>query len=99
MVEHRRVQKKLEEDSLEMREQRIKAVHRVEELQKKLKDSELSREAAEAKLSKEIRFMEQNLAIRERELKCRLASAEEAHIGSMQELRDLLNAQYRLGAK
>jgi len=99
MVEHRRLQKKLEEDSLELRDQRIKAVNRAEELQHKLRESELSREAAEAKLAKEVKFMEQNQAIREKELKCRLASAEEAHIGSMQELRDLLNAQYRLGAK
>ncbi len=98
-MEHRRLQKRLEQDSLELREQRIKAVNRAEELQQKLKDSELSREAAEAKLTKEIKFMEQNQAIKEKELKCRLASAEEAHIGSMQELRDLLNTQYRLGAK
>lgn len=97
--DHRRWQRKVEEESQQLREQRMKAIARADELQQRLRVSEQAKEAAELRLSKEVNSLTQKQAVKEKETIYRLESAEEAHYKSIQELRDLLTAQYRLGAK
>ena len=97
--DHRKWQRAVEEESQQLREQRMKAIARADELQQRLRVSDQSRKDAELRLTKEVASLKQRQIVKEKEMAYRLESAEEAHYKSIQELRDLLTAQYKFGAK
>ncbi len=97
--EHRKWQKQVQEESTLLRKQKIKAMSHADEFQQKVRHSEQGKEAAELKLVQEISAMAQRQEMREKEMAYRLESCEEAHQKSIQELRQLLTAQHRVGAK
>ena len=96
---HQAWKRKVEEEAKQLREQRMDAIVRVDELQQRLRVSEQTMEAAELRLTKELVALEQRQNIKEKEIIYHIGNAEEAHSKSIQELRDLLTAQYKLGAK
>lgn len=97
--EHRRWQRQVQEEGQKLREQKIKAMAETDGLKQKLRQSNQAKEAAEMRLVQELASMERKQEVREREIKYRLESAEEAHHKSIQELRGLLAAQHKVGAK
>ena len=70
-----------------------------DEIQQKLRASEQVKEATEIKLMKELGCLQQKLEMKQKEMTYRLESSEEAHQKSIQELKDLLASQHRVGAK
>lgn len=97
--EHRKWQKQVQEESQQLREQKIKTMAHADELQHRLRSSEQAKEAAEMKLVQELTSLEHRQEVREREMAYRLESAEMAHQKSIQELRSLLTVQHRVGTK
>lgn len=97
--EHRKWQKQVQAESQDLREQKIKAMGQVDELKQKLRKSEQAKEAAEMKRVQELATLEQRQEMKGKEMGYRLESSEEAHRKSIQELRNLLTAQHRVGAK
>lgn len=86
-------------ESHDLREKKIKAMGQADDLKQKLRVSEKAREAAEMKRVQELATQEQKQEMRAKEIVYRLESSEEAHCKSIQELRNLLTAQHRVGAK
>ena len=68
-------------------------------LQQQMRTSEQAKEAVELKLVQEVTMLERKFEVKEKELTCRLQSAEEVHQKSIQELRGLLRNQHRVGTK
>lgn len=97
--EHRRWQRRVQEEAQKLREEKLKAMSESSNLQQQLRASEQAREAAELKLVQEVTALEKKCELREKELNCRLQSSEEAHQKSIYELRGLLKAQHRVGTK
>ena len=97
--EHRKWQKQVQEDSQNLREQRMKALSQIDNLKQKLRVSEGAKEAAEVKLVQELATLEHKLEVREKDMSYRLESCEGSHRKSIHELRNLLTAQHRVGAK
>lgn len=97
--EHRQWQKKFQEDSERLREEKVKAMARASELEQRLKQAKQAKEAESLKTVRELTALEQKQEVREKELAYRLEGSEEAHQKSIQELRNLLAAQHRVGAR
>lgn len=97
--EHRKWQKQVQEDSQNLREQRMKALSQIDNLKQKLRVSEQAKEAAEMKLVQELDTLEHKLEVREKDMAYRLESCEGSHRKSIHELRNLLTSQHRVGAK
>lgn len=97
--EYRKRQKKFVEEMEQLKEDKMKLMNQCEEFQQKLRLSDQSREAAQLKLIRELATLAQRHDMKEKELLVRLESSEEAHRKSAQELRDLLSAQHRVGAR
>lgn len=97
--QHRKWQKQVQAESHDLREQKIKAMGQADDLKQRLRVSEQAREATEMKRVQELATQEQRQEMREKEMVYRLESSEEAHRKSIQELRNLLIAQHRVGAK
>ena len=97
--DHRNSQRRVQEEIQQFQQQKISLIGENKELQQKLRQSEHAREAVEMKLIKETSELNQRRNTAERELVCRLESSEEAHQRSIQELRELMASQYRVGAR
>lgn len=97
--EHRKWQKQVQGESQELREQKIKALGEVDSLKQRLRLSEQAKEAAEVKLVQEMGTLERRQEMKEKEMVYRLESSEDTHRKSIQELRNLLTAQHRVGTK
>ena len=97
--EHRKWQREVQAESQDLREQKIKAMGQVDELTQRLRKSEQAKEAAEMKRVQELATLEQRQEMKGKEMVYRLESSEDAHRKSIQELRNLLTAQHRVGAK
>ncbi len=97
--EHRKWQKQVQEASQDLREQKIKALGQADSLKQKLRLSEQARETAEMKLVQGLATLERKQEVKEKEMVYRLESSEEAHGKSIQELRNLMTAQHRVGTK
>lgn len=68
-------------------------------LKQKLRLSQQGKEAAELRLLQELATLERKQGVKEKEMRYRLESSEEAHQKSIQELRNLLTAQHKVGTK
>lgn len=97
--DHRKWKQRMEEECQQLREQRLTSAGRCDELQQRLRATEKAREAAERRLDKEVAVLAQRHALHEKELLFRLEASEEAHWKSVQELRELLTAQHRVGTR
>ncbi|XP_065828624.1 sodium channel and clathrin linker 1-like isoform X2 [Oscarella lobularis] len=82
-----------------MREERFKLLGDLEGLQHRLKTAEQAKEAAERKIAREAAAWQQRHDLKEKEFGQRLEGSGEAHRQTSQELRHLLSAQQRIGAK
>lgn len=89
----------MQEESEKLREQKIKAMGDADNLKQRLRQSLQGKEAAELRLLQELAAMERKQEVKEREVRYRLESSEEAHQKSIQELRSLLTAQHKVGTK
>ena len=97
--EHRKWQRQVQEEGQQLREARMRVAAKCEELQRRVGQVEEERDAMERKLNKECTAQVQHLELKEKEALYRLHSSEQVHQKAIQELRDALTSQQRIGAR
>ena len=97
--EYRKRQKRFIEEMEQLKSDKMKLMTECEEIQHKLRESDQSKEAIELRLVGELATLAQRHNMKEKELVYRLESVEETHRKSVQQLRDMLSAQHRVGAR
>ncbi|BFZ15114.1 hypothetical protein BsWGS_18152 [Bradybaena similaris] len=80
-------------------EDRMDSVNKLNDMDKKLLESQQERDAAYRKFMKELALIEQEEHVRVREMEVKLQTTEDAHRQTVTELRNLLTAQQRMSAR
>ncbi|XP_062518742.1 sodium channel and clathrin linker 1-like isoform X3 [Corticium candelabrum] len=94
----RRLQSR-DQECEQLRDERIKLLGDLDQTNRQARTAEQSREAMERKLAQEVATLQQQQAIKEKEFSHQLENSGDAHRQNTHELRQLLTAQRRIGAK
>ncbi|XP_068701911.1 sodium channel and clathrin linker 1-like isoform X1 [Montipora foliosa] len=91
--------KDLEEENEEISESRIQLIDEIDKLKRELLSATQVKENAQHQCVTEVETLKQQHELREKEFETRLRSVEETNRRSVNELRDMLTAQQKLGAQ
>jgi len=97
--ELRRRIKQLEEENEEISDNRLQLIDEIDKQKRELLSARQAKEAAEHQCVTEVDSLKQQHEIREREFESRLRNVEEMNRRSVNELREMLTAQQKLGAQ
>ncbi|KAL9973731.1 hypothetical protein ACROYT_G020221 [Oculina patagonica] len=96
--ELRRRIKQLEEENEEISDNRLQLIDEIDKQKRELLSATQAKEAAEHQCITEVASLKQQHELREREFESRLRNVEEMNRQSVNELREMLNGQQKLGA-
>lgn len=97
--ELKRRMKQLEEENEEISDNRLQLIGEIDKQKRELLQAKQAKEAAEHQCTLEVSSLNQRFEQREREFESRLRNVEEMNRQSVNELRDMLNGQQKLGAQ
>lgn len=97
--ELKRRMKQLEEENEEISDNRLQLIGEIDQQKRELLQAKQVKEAAEHQCTLEVSSLNQRFEQREREFESRLRNVEEMNRQSVNELRDMLNGQQKLGAQ
>lgn len=97
--ELRRRIKQLEEENEEMSDNRLQLIDEIDKQKRELLSARQAKEAAEHQCITQVASLEQQHELRERDFESRLRNIEEMNRQSVNELREMLNGQQKLGAQ
>lgn len=97
--ELRRRIKQLEEENEEMSDNRLQLIDEIDKQKRELLSARQAKEAAEHQCTTEVASLKQQHELRERDFESRLRNVEEMNRQSVNELREMLNGQQKLGAQ
>lgn len=91
--------KELEEENVQMSDSRIQLIGEIDNLKRELLSAKQVKEQAQHQCVTEVESLKQQHEVREREFETRLRGVEEMNRRSVNELREMLTAQQKLGAQ
>lgn len=97
--ELKRRMKQLEEENEEISDNRLQLIDEIDKQKRELLQAKQAKETAEHQCTLEVSSLNQRLEQREREFESRLRNVEEMNRQSVNELREMLNGQQKLGAQ
>lgn len=91
--------KELEEENVQMSDSRIQLIGEIDKLKRELLSAKQVKEQAQHQCVTEVESLKQQHEVREREFETRLRGVEEMNRRSVNELREMLTGQQKLGAQ